>query len=188
MEDINKKANEDELNKAHEEIGKTPRKFIPVPKSKNQTKMENTTAVCDKQSYSFMIEKLSPTDYLDKAYGYVGTLSKTINGKWTMSNHHSVRAIAFTLLDNGSVLYKEVKGYSHNCGEVLPHLTHHSGTYTLDELQMMDVESYLVGFREIPMEVFEEIYEQSREYRKFLVDTCAKIRKKILKSSKKLDM
>lgn len=36
MEDINKKANEDELNKAHEEIGKTPRKFIPVPKSKNQ--------------------------------------------------------------------------------------------------------------------------------------------------------
>lgn len=168
MEDINKKANEDELNKAHEEIGKTPRKFIPVPKSKNQTKME--------------------TDHLDKAYGYVGTLSKTINGKWTMSNHHSVRAIAFTLLDNGSVLYKEVKGYSHNCGEVLPHLTHHSGTYTLDELQMMDVESYLVGFREIPMEVFEEIYEQSREYRKFLVDTCAKIRKKILKSSKKLDM
>lgn len=36
MEDINKKANEDELNKAHEEIGKTPRKFTPVPKSKNQ--------------------------------------------------------------------------------------------------------------------------------------------------------
>ena len=36
MEDINKKANEDELNKAHEEIGKTPRKFITVPKSKNR--------------------------------------------------------------------------------------------------------------------------------------------------------
>lgn len=36
MEDINKKANEDELNKAHEEIGKTPRKFIPVPKTKDK--------------------------------------------------------------------------------------------------------------------------------------------------------
>ncbi len=40
MEDINKKANEDELNKAYEEIGKTPRKFIPVPKSKNQNEDE----------------------------------------------------------------------------------------------------------------------------------------------------
>lgn len=38
MEDINKKANEDELNKAHEEIGKTPRKFIPVPKTKKDKK------------------------------------------------------------------------------------------------------------------------------------------------------
>lgn len=40
MEDINKKANEDELNKAHEEIGKTPRKFIPVPKTKKEKKYE----------------------------------------------------------------------------------------------------------------------------------------------------
>ena len=35
MEDINKKkAYDDELNKAHDEIGKAPRKFKPVPKVK----------------------------------------------------------------------------------------------------------------------------------------------------------
>ena len=42
MEDINKKANEDELNKAHEEIEKNPRKFIPVPKVKKEQNNENS--------------------------------------------------------------------------------------------------------------------------------------------------
>lgn len=32
MEDIGKKAHDDEFNKGKEDIGKTPRKFIPVPK------------------------------------------------------------------------------------------------------------------------------------------------------------
>ena len=32
MEDIGKKAHEDELNKSKEEIGQAPRKFVPVPK------------------------------------------------------------------------------------------------------------------------------------------------------------
>lgn len=32
MEDINNKAYDDELNKAHDEIHETPRKKIPVPK------------------------------------------------------------------------------------------------------------------------------------------------------------
>lgn len=32
MEDIKKKAHDDEFNKGKEDIGKAPRKFIPVPK------------------------------------------------------------------------------------------------------------------------------------------------------------
>jgi hypothetical protein len=32
MEDIGKKAHDDEFNKGKEDIGKEPRKFIPVPK------------------------------------------------------------------------------------------------------------------------------------------------------------
>ena len=32
MEDIGKKAHDDEFNKGKEDIGKAPRKFIPVPK------------------------------------------------------------------------------------------------------------------------------------------------------------
>ena len=32
MEDIKKKAHDDDLNKRKPEIGKSPRKFIPVPK------------------------------------------------------------------------------------------------------------------------------------------------------------
>jgi len=32
MEDIKKKAHDDELNKSKPEIGQSPRKFIPVPK------------------------------------------------------------------------------------------------------------------------------------------------------------
>lgn len=32
MEDIKKKAHDDEFNKGKEDIGKSPRKFIPVPK------------------------------------------------------------------------------------------------------------------------------------------------------------
>lgn len=38
MEDIKNKSHEDELNKSHESIGKTPRKFIPVPKVKKDKK------------------------------------------------------------------------------------------------------------------------------------------------------
>lgn len=38
MEDIKKKAQDDELNKSKEEFGKTPRKFIPVPKVKKDKK------------------------------------------------------------------------------------------------------------------------------------------------------
>lgn len=34
MEDIGKKAHDDEFNKGKEDIGKAPRKFIPVPKVK----------------------------------------------------------------------------------------------------------------------------------------------------------
>lgn len=34
MKDIGEKAERDELNKAYDEIGKTPRRFIPVPKIK----------------------------------------------------------------------------------------------------------------------------------------------------------
>lgn len=36
MEDIRKKAHDDELNKSKEDIGKAPRKFVPVPKSDNK--------------------------------------------------------------------------------------------------------------------------------------------------------
>lgn len=32
MEDIQKKAFDDELNKSNEEIGQTPQRFVPVPK------------------------------------------------------------------------------------------------------------------------------------------------------------
>ena len=42
MEDINKKAQDDELNKAEEEIGERPRKFIPVPKVKKEKNNENS--------------------------------------------------------------------------------------------------------------------------------------------------
>ena len=46
MEDIQKKANEDELNKAHEEIGQAPKKFVPVPKrKKKENEQESTTKV-----------------------------------------------------------------------------------------------------------------------------------------------
>lgn len=43
MEEINKKAMYDELNKAHEEIGRAPKKYIPVPKIKKNKKDENDT-------------------------------------------------------------------------------------------------------------------------------------------------
>lgn len=42
MEDINKKAQDDELNKAEEEIGERPRKLIPVPKVKKSKNNENS--------------------------------------------------------------------------------------------------------------------------------------------------
>ena len=42
MEDINKKAQDDELNKAEEEISERPRKFIPVPKIKKEQNNENS--------------------------------------------------------------------------------------------------------------------------------------------------
>lgn len=38
MEDINKKALDDELNKGNEEIGNAPRKYVPVPKTKKRDK------------------------------------------------------------------------------------------------------------------------------------------------------
>lgn len=41
MEDINKKAQDDELNKAKEEIGQAPRKYVPVHKHKSNGKDEN---------------------------------------------------------------------------------------------------------------------------------------------------
>lgn len=42
MEDIGKKAHDDEFNKGKEDIGKAPRKFIPVPKvDKKATKARN---------------------------------------------------------------------------------------------------------------------------------------------------
>ena len=40
MEDINKKAQDDELNKAEEEIGHNSRKYVPVPKCKSNSKDE----------------------------------------------------------------------------------------------------------------------------------------------------
>lgn len=40
MEDINKKAQDDELNKAKEEIGQAPRKYVTVPKRKSNSKDE----------------------------------------------------------------------------------------------------------------------------------------------------
>ena len=42
MEDINKKAQDDELNKAEEEIGAKPRKFIPLTKIKKEKNNENS--------------------------------------------------------------------------------------------------------------------------------------------------
>ena len=42
MEDINKKAQDDELNKAEEEIGERPTKFIPVPNVKKEQNNENS--------------------------------------------------------------------------------------------------------------------------------------------------
>lgn len=36
MENIKKKAHDDELKKSKEDIGKSPRKFIPVPKIKSK--------------------------------------------------------------------------------------------------------------------------------------------------------
>lgn len=42
MEDINKKAQDDELNKAEEEIGERPRKFISVPKIKKEQNNGNS--------------------------------------------------------------------------------------------------------------------------------------------------
>lgn len=36
MEDIQKKAFDDELNKSNEEIGQAPKKFVPVPKRKKK--------------------------------------------------------------------------------------------------------------------------------------------------------
>lgn len=41
MEDINKKAFDDEFEKAEEEIHETPRRKIPVPKVKNKEEKEN---------------------------------------------------------------------------------------------------------------------------------------------------
>ena len=38
MEDIQKKAFDDELNKSNDEIGQTPSRFVPVPKSKKKEK------------------------------------------------------------------------------------------------------------------------------------------------------
>ena len=40
MEDIQSKAHDDELNKSCEEIGKEPKRFIPVPKIKKKKKDE----------------------------------------------------------------------------------------------------------------------------------------------------
>lgn len=36
MEDINEKAQQDELNKAEQSIESAPKKFIPVPKTKKK--------------------------------------------------------------------------------------------------------------------------------------------------------
>lgn len=36
MEDIQRKAFDDELNKSNEEIGHTPKRFVPVPKTKKK--------------------------------------------------------------------------------------------------------------------------------------------------------
>ena len=43
MEDIQKKAFDDELNKSNEEIGQTPQRFVPVPKTnkKKQNEKDN---------------------------------------------------------------------------------------------------------------------------------------------------
>jgi len=41
MEEIKKKAHFDELNKAKEEFGDSPRKFIPVPKMRKVKKDKN---------------------------------------------------------------------------------------------------------------------------------------------------
>jgi len=38
MKDIKKKAFDDELNKSKEDIGESPRKFIPVPKIRKENK------------------------------------------------------------------------------------------------------------------------------------------------------
>ena len=43
MEDINRKAQDDELNKAEEEIGQSPRKYVPVPKRKSNNKIYKNT-------------------------------------------------------------------------------------------------------------------------------------------------
>jgi len=44
MEDLQKKAIDDELNKAYDEIGRSPKKKIPVPKVyKNEKEQENKT-------------------------------------------------------------------------------------------------------------------------------------------------
>ncbi len=41
MEEIQRKAFDDELNKSHEEIGQTsPKKFIPVPKQRKKKENE----------------------------------------------------------------------------------------------------------------------------------------------------
>lgn len=40
MEDIQKKAFDDELNKSNEEIGQTPRRFVPVPKTNKKKQNE----------------------------------------------------------------------------------------------------------------------------------------------------
>ena len=40
MEDINKKAQDDELNKSKEESGQATRKSVPVPKRKTNSKDE----------------------------------------------------------------------------------------------------------------------------------------------------
>lgn len=48
MEDIQRKAGDDELNKSCEEISRSPRKYIPVPKklkrSENEQRKNNNAA------------------------------------------------------------------------------------------------------------------------------------------------
>lgn len=41
MEEIQRKAFDDELNKSNEEIGQTPQRFVPVPKTNKKKQNED---------------------------------------------------------------------------------------------------------------------------------------------------